>query len=95
MNDLAHILNVELSPDKMGDFTPDELCRRLIELNLIQSGSDMNCMVIEQLQKIIRDGDELPVHYYPPTEEMSAEKKEVTDVECLTDDYIASNLRTD
>lgn len=95
MDELARILNEELSPDRMGNFTPNELCKRLIELNLIESGTDMNCMVIEQLQKVVRDGDELPIHYYSPSEEMPEERKQVTDVECLTDDYIASNLRTD
>ena len=93
--ELIRYLNTELSPDKMGDLTPNELSRRLIELNFIENAADMNRMVIEQLQKIVRDGDEIPVHYYALDEEMPPERKEVTDVECLTDDYIASNLKND
>lgn len=91
--ELFQYLNDELSPDKMGDFTPNELAQRLIELGMIENAADMNRMVIEQLQKIVRDGDEIPVHYYAPDEEMPEEHKAVKGEECLTDDYIASNLR--
>lgn len=90
--ELIQYLNNELSPDKMGDFTPNELAKYLIKLNLIENAADMNRMVIEQLQKIVRDGDEIPVHYYAPDEKMNEEHKEVEGEEYLTDDYIASHL---
>lgn len=90
--ELIQYLNVELSPDRLGDITPNELAVKLIDLGFIENAADMNRMVIEQLQKIARDGDEIPVHYYAPNEEMNEEHKEVKDIECLTDDYIASNL---
>lgn len=89
--ELLKYLNDELSPEKMGDLTPNELAQRLIELGLVENSADMNRMVIEQLQKIVRDGDEIPVHYYAPGEAMNEEHKDVKE-ECLTDDYIAANL---
>lgn len=90
--ELIQVLNTKLSPDKMPDYTPNELAVELMKLGLVENANDMNCMVIEHLQKIIRDGDEVPVHYYSKDEEMPEERKEVKDVECLTDDYIANNL---
>lgn len=90
--ELLQYLNNELSPDKIGDLTPNELADRLMGLGFIENAADMNRMVIEQLQKIVRDGDEIPVHYYSKDEEMNEEHKNVEGEECLTDDYIASNL---
>lgn len=91
--ELSVILNTELSPDKMGDMTPNELATRLISMGLIDNAADMNCMVIEKLQQAIADDDEIPVHYYKDGEEIPDEHKEVKGVQCLTDDYIANNLR--
>lgn len=93
MKELLSVFNEELSPDRMGDITPNELAIKLIDMGLIENAADMNCMVIEKLQQVIMSDDEIPVHYYKKDEEMPDEHKEVKGVECLTDDYIASNLR--
>lgn len=92
-NKLVDLLNTELSADNMGNFTPNELAKRLVELNIVESATDMNCIVIESIQKALRDDDEFPIHYYAKDEPMSETGRNVEGVECLTDDYIANHLQ--
>lgn len=92
LNDMLTLLNTKLSPDNMKYFTPNELAIFLVENDFVKSVTDVNTIVIEAIQKAIREDDELPIHYYTKDEPMPEESKIVDNVECLTDDYIANNL---
>lgn len=89
---IIKLLNEQVPLDSLGDITPNELSIKLVDLGLIESSADMNLMVIEKLTEILMQDDEVPVHYYSTKEEIPDERKEVKDVECLTDDYIASQM---
>lgn len=89
---IIKLLNEQVPLDSLGDITPNELSIKLVDLGLIESSADMNLMVIEKLTEILMQDDEVPVHYYSAKEEIPEERKEVKDVECLTDDYIASQM---
>ena len=86
------MLNTTLSADKMSNFTPDELSALLVDENIIASATDVNCLVIEAIQRALNDDDEFPIHFYHKNEPMREEGRNVDGVECLTDDYIATNL---
>ena len=89
---LQDVLNNELSADKMGDYTPNELADFLVKNGIVSSAADVNCIVIEGLQKAMNEDDEFPIHYYTKDEPMSEEGKITEAGECLTDEYIENNM---
>lgn len=89
MKTIQELLNTDLSPDKVGDMTANELGIRLMANGIIETGADMNRLVIEGIQKALADGDEFPIRYYTDDEEMPEEHKIVDPGECLTDEYIS------
>lgn len=91
-NEIIKLLNSELSADNMGNFTPNELAKRLVELGIVESATDANCIIIEGIQKALNEDDEFPIHYYAKDEPMSDAGRNVDNIECLTDDYIANNF---
>lgn len=89
---LQEVLNTDLSPDKMGDFTPNELADFLVKNNIVDNATDVNRLVIEGIQRALNEDDEFPIRYYTKNEEMSEEGR-VTDAgPCLTDDYIENEM---
>ena len=94
MSDIVQLLNNELSADKMGNYTPNELAGILISEGIVDNAADMNRIVIEGIQKALIDDDEFPIHYYTKDEEMREEGKEVKNIgDQLTDEYIEHNLK--
>lgn len=89
---LIDVLNDELSADKMGNFTPNELAAYLIENNIVTSEADVNRLVIEGIQRALADDDEFPIHYYPKDEPMREEGKNVQLGDQLTDEFIENNM---
>ena len=86
---LQEVLNTDLSPDKMGDFTPNELADFLVKNGIVENTADVNRIVIEGIQKALKDDDEFPIKYYSKDEEMSEESKVVTNPgEMLTDELV-------
>ena len=55
---LQEVLNTDLSPDKMGDFTPNELADYLVKNGIVDNAADMNRLVIEGIQKALNEDDE-------------------------------------
>ena len=94
MKTLQEFLNNELSPDKVGKMTPNKLLFQLLENNIIDSPADMNRLVIEGVQRALTDGDEFPIKYYAPGEEMPEENKIIDPGECLTDDFIKNTIQS-
>ena len=91
---LQEVLNTDLSPDKMGDFTPNELADTLVACGIVDSIADVNRIVIEGIQRALNEDDEFPIRYYAKNEEMSEEGR-VTDAgPCLTDDYIENEMNS-
>jgi len=89
---LQEVLDTDLSPDKMGDYTPNELADFLVKNGIVDNAADVNRLVIEGIQRALNDDDEFPIRYYAKDEEMSEEGRTVDPGECLTDDYIENNL---
>ena len=89
---LQDVLNNELSADRMGDYTPNELADFLVKNGIVNNTADVNRIVIEGIQRAIEDDDEFPIHYYPKDEPMSEEGKKVDPGDCLTDEYIENNM---
>ena len=89
---LQEVLNTDLSPDKMGDYTPNQLATFLVENEIVKSAADVNRIVIEGLQRALQEDDEFPIHYYTKYEEMSEKGKAVNIGPCLTDDYIENEM---
>ena len=89
---LKEVLDNELSADNMGNYTPNELADFLVKNGIVSNAADVNRLVIEGIQRAYRDDDEFPIRYYTKEEPMSEEGKIVENVECLTDDYIATQL---
>lgn len=89
---LQEVLNDELSADKMGDYTPNELADFLVKNGIVENAADVNRIVIEGIQKALIDDDEFPIRYYTPDRPMSEEGRNVGHVECLTDEYIENNM---
>ncbi len=88
MKTLHNLLNNELSPDKMNQFTPNELALYLIELGIVESATDVNMLIIEGIQKALAEDDEFPIKYYSSNEEIKPESVTVNPGVCLTDDFI-------
>ena len=86
---LQEVLNTDLSPDKMGNFTPNELADFLVKNGIVDNTADVNRIVIEGIQKALKDDDEFPIKYYSEEEEMPEESKVVENPgEMLTDELV-------
>ena len=86
---LLEVLNTDLSPDKMGDFTPNELASFLVENGIVENTADVNRIVIEGIQRALKDDDEFPIRYYSKDEEMPEKSKVVENPgEMLTDELV-------
>lgn len=86
---LQEVLDTDLSPDKMGDFTPNELADFLVKNGIVENAADVNRIVIEGIQKALNEDDEFPIRYYSKDEEMSEESKIVKNPgEMLTDELV-------
>lgn len=86
---LQEVLNTDLSPDKMGDFTPNELADFLVKNGIVENAADVNRIVIEGIQRALKDDDEFPIRYYSKEEEMSEQGKMVENPgEMLTDTLV-------
>ena len=91
---LQEVLNTDLSPDKMGNFTPNELADYLVKNGIVNNIIDVNRLVIEGIQKALMDDDEFPIRYYAKNEQMSEEGRNTDICECLTDEYIENNMNS-
>ena len=91
---LQEVLNTDLSPDKMGNFTPNELADYLVKNSIVNNIIDVNRLVIEGIQKALVDDDEFPIRYYAKNEQMSEEGRNTDIGECLTDEYIENNMNS-
>lgn len=89
---LQDVLDHELSPDNMGNYTPNELADFLVKNDIVSNTADVNRIVIEGIQKAVREDDEFPIKYYSKDEPMSEAGKATNPGECLTDEYIANNM---
>ena len=89
---LQEVLNTDLSAEKMGDYTPNELAEFLVKNGIVENTADVNRIVIEGIQKALNDDDEFPIHYYLKDEPMSEAGKAVDPGDCLTDEYIENNM---
>ena len=89
---LQEVLNNELSADKMGDYTPNELADFLVKNGIVRNTADVNRIVIEGIQKALTEDDEFPIHYYTKDEPMSETGKATEAGPCLTDEYIENNM---
>ena len=86
---LQEVLNTDLSPDKMGNYTPNELADFLVKNNIVENTADVNRIVIEGIQKALKDDDEFPIRYYSKDEEMPEASKVVENPgEMLTDELV-------
>ena len=89
---LQEVLNNELSADKMGDYTTNELADFLVKNGIVSNTADVNRIVIEGIQKALTEDDEFPIHYYTKDEPMSETGKATEAGPCLTDEYIENNM---
>lgn len=86
---LQEVLDTDLSPDKMEDFTPNELAIFLVDNGIVETTTDVNRIIIEGIQKALKDDDEFPIRYYSKDEEMSEEGRIVENPgEMLTDTLV-------
>ena len=86
---LQEVLDTDLSPDKMGNYTPEELAEFLVNNGIVETITDVNRIVIEGIQKALNEDDEFPIRYYSKDEEMSEEGKVVENPgEMLTDELV-------
>lgn len=91
---LQQVLNTDLSPDNMGNYTPNELADFLVKNGIVENTADVNRIVIEGIQRALNDDDEFPIHYYQKDEPMS-EAGRITDAgPCLTDEYIENEFNS-
>lgn len=91
---LQEVLNTDLSPDKMGDYTPNELADFLVNNGIVTNAADVNRIVIEGIQRALNDDDEFPIHYYTKDEPMSEEGRVANPGPCLTDEYIENEMNS-
>ena len=91
---LQEVLDTDLSPDKMGDFTPNELADFLVKNGIVSNAADVNRIVIEGIQKALNEDDEFPIRYYSKDEEMSEEGRVADAGPCLTDEYIENEMNS-
>lgn len=91
---LQEVLDTDLSPDKMGDFTPNELAEFLVKNGIVDNAADVNRLVIEGVQRALNEDDEFPIRYYTKDEEMSEEGRIADAGPCLTDEYIENEMNS-
>lgn len=91
---LQEVLNTDLSPDKMGDFTPNELADFLVKNSIVDNAADVNRLVIEGIQRALNEDDEFPIHYYTKDEPMSETGRVADPGPCLTDEYIENEMNS-
>lgn len=91
---LQEVLNTDLSPDKMGDFTPNELAEFLVKNGIVNNAADVNRIVIEGVQRALNEDDEFPIRYYTKDEDMSEEGRVANAGPCLTDEYIENEMNS-
>lgn len=91
---LQEVLDTDLSPDKMGDFTPNELADFLVKNGIVDNAADVNRLVIEGVQRALNEDDEFPIRYYAKDEEMSEEGRVADAGPCLTDEYIENEMNS-
>ena len=89
---LTDILNKEMSPDNIGNYTPNEVADFFIKIGVIENAADFSRLAIESIQKAYIDEDEFPIHYYRSDEPMHEEAKYPDPGPALTDDFI-DNLK--
>ena len=89
---LQELLNTKLSPDNMGNFTPNELAEFLVKNGIVSNAADVNRIVIEGIQRALNEDDEFPIHYYTKDEPMSEEGRAANPGPCLTDEYIENEM---
>lgn len=86
---LQEVLNTDLSPDKMGDYTPNELADFLVKNGIVENTADVNRIVIEGVQRALNEDDEFPIKYYSKEEDMPEESKIIKNPgEMLTDELV-------
>lgn len=86
---LQEVLNTDLSPDKMGNFTPNELADFLVKSGIVDNATDVNRIVIEGIQRALNEDDEFPIKYYSKEEDMPEESKIIENPgEMLTDELV-------
>lgn len=86
---LQEVLNTDLSPDKMGDYTPNELADFLVKNGIVENTADVNRIVIEGVQRALNEDDEFPIKYYSKEEDMPEESKIIENPgEMLTDELV-------
>ena len=91
---LQEVLDTDLSPDKMGDFTPNELADFLVKNGIVDNAADVNRLVIEGVQKALNEDDEFPIRYYSKDEEISEKGRIANTGPCLTDEYIENEMNS-
>ena len=85
---LQEVLNTDLSPDKMENYTPNELADFLVKNGIVDNTADVNRIVIEGIQKALND-DEFPIRYYSKDEEILEESRIIENPgEMLTDELV-------
>lgn len=89
---LQFVLDNELSADRMGDYTPNELADFLVANGIVCNHADVNRIVIEGIQNALKEDDEFPIHYYSKLEPMSESGKVTEAGPCLTDEYIENEM---
>lgn len=86
---LQEVLNTDLSPDKVKDMSYAELNNYLIDNEIVKTDADIRMLIIEGIQRALKDDDEFPIRYYSEDEEMSEDSKIVKNPgEMLTDEYV-------
>lgn len=89
---LKEVLDTVLSPEKVKEMSTQELMVYIVDNGIVESEADARMLIIEGIQKAMRDDDEFPIHYYSKDEEMSEAGRQTDAGECLTDDYIENNM---
>lgn len=89
---LQEVLDTDLSPDKLGNYTPNELAKFLVDNGVVDNTADFNRIAIEGIQRAVNEDDEFPIRYYTKDEPMSEEGKFVDPGPALTDELIKNEL---
>ena len=92
MDEIIRFVEEEMSPDKIKDVHVGDMVDLMVDSGVLDSEQDAILLLREAVERAVMDGDEFPIHYYPPEEPMSEEGRIVEDVECLTDDFIENEL---
>lgn len=86
---LQEVLDTDLSPDKVKTMRTEEVMHYIVSNGIVATESDVNMLIIEGIQKALKDDDEFPIRYYSKDEEMSEESKIVENPgEMLTDELV-------